>query len=85
MRSETVCVLRVDDHQFGNRGFVGGFQMSQDVGNVDMATVARELHVMRRTQGCETLAFGSAGEIDDRNVIADAIGDVQDFSRTVGR
>ena len=82
MRSATTCLAGVEREQFGNRRLIVRPQVRQDVGNVNPPAIARKRHLLRISMRDEALDFRARGEIDQRDAVGDAVGDVKRFARS---
>ena len=84
MRSATTCLAVSSDEQFRNWRLIVRPEVRQDVGNVNAPAIARKQHLLRISMRDEALDFRAGGEVDQRDAVGNAVGNVKGFAGAVG-
>ena len=75
---------RVDNQQFGDRRLVVRTEVRQDVCHVNAPSIPRKENLFGIPFGHEALDLRARSEVEKGNVVAYAVGDVQELSTPVG-
>jgi hypothetical protein len=74
----------VDDGEFGDGRKVWRAEAGEQVGDIDAAAIVREGEVLRKATGGESPGFKAGAEVDEGDVVAEGVGDVENGSGAVG-